>query len=489
MNVETKQEAYLVIDIGTGNVRVALARPDGQILAVERDNMPYHKDSAYPESIYFEPNTLWELITGLARKALAQVPGVQVKALTATSQREGIVLIGHQGQSLLGLPNIDHRGREWEGILADKSQVYALTGRFPTSLFSALKLVGVREGRPELWEQVATFLSISDWAQYMLSGVARYEHSQASETLLYDVAQKRWSPELCFQFELRETLLPELAAAGTLLGPVSAGAAAAFGIAADALVVVGGADTQLAVGGTQPELDDVVIVSGTTTPLIKLTAGYLIDQQERSWTNRHTDENSFVLETNAGVTGLNYQRLKEIFYPNEDYEVIEQELAALPPLDCVASLGSLVADEKAPVTRGGFIFPAPVSHLLSRGHFVQATLWDIACSIRENYATLCEIHAHGPAYVWACGGGFQSPLLRQLVANLLGKEVRIRDNYRQASVVGGVLLCNQALGLEALPAGPFTAVAPQNSGQGQQHYQEWKKARSTFKQHCLEKVL
>ena len=42
-----------------------------------------------------------------------------------------------------------------------------------------------------------------------------------------------------------------------------------------------------------------------------------------------------MFEANAGVTGLNYQRLKKIFYPNESYEVIEQELVSVqkqPPM-------------------------------------------------------------------------------------------------------------------------------------------------------------
>ena len=72
-------------------------------------------------------------------------------------------------------------------MINDKSEVYQLTGRYPTSLFSALKIVGIKHRRPEIWKEFATFLSISDWVEYKLSGVLHYEHSQASETLLYDV--------------------------------------------------------------------------------------------------------------------------------------------------------------------------------------------------------------------------------------------------------------------------------------------------------------
>src|SRR5699024_3421632 len=133
---------------------------------------------------------------------------------------EGIVLLDKKGNSLIGLPNHDHRGRQWEEAVRNKDRIYELTGRYPTSLFSALKLKGIEKERPEIWKHTATFLSISDWAQYKLSGVAGYEHSQASETQLYSVKGKCWSEELADNFGLAINHLPQLTTAGTVLGTV-----------------------------------------------------------------------------------------------------------------------------------------------------------------------------------------------------------------------------------------------------------------------------
>lgn len=478
----TDQKGYLIIDVGTGNVRVAVAESTGKILGIATSDLQNIKDELYPESLYFDPEQLWDQIQELARESLSQAPGLTIQAISATSQREGIVMLGKNGESLIGLPNIDHRGRQWEHLLTDKDQVYQLTGRFPTSLFSAFKLIGIQYKRPELWANFSTFLSISDWVEYKMSGVVHYEHSQASETLLYDVAEKRWSAQLCNLLGISFDKLALLTPSGTILGPVLAEQAEAIGISTASKVIVGGADTQLAVISTEPSVDDIVIVSGTTTPIIKLTASYVTDQLQRTWTNRHTDQHSFILETNAGVTGLNYQRLKEIFYPTEGYDVIERELANLKDFQCVASLGSLLADEKFPLTKGGFIFDAPVSHRLTRADFVWATLWDIACSINENYKSLLEVTSHKPDYIWACGGGVQSPLLRQFLANLLGKKIIINVNYRQASVIGAVYICNSALGLEQQHAPVLEETTPEKIDHYQQRYDQWKAARSAFRQ-------
>ncbi|MGN0003138.1 MAG: FGGY-family carbohydrate kinase [Sphingobacterium composti] len=476
------KQAHLIVDIGTGNARVGVVGIDGEILSIKRENVHYITDTNYEESIYFEPNELWTQINNLSKEALSESGDITIKAITATSQREGIVVIDKKGNSLLGMPNIDHRGRKWEKDLQDKELVYELSGRYPTSLFSAFKLVGLREVYPDLFEQVACVMSISDWIQFKFSGVTCYEHSQASETLLYDVEKKSWSAVLPSLFQLSASILPEVKDSGTILGSILANIAEEYGIDKAAVVVVGGGDTQLAIRSMEPSANDVVIVSGTTTPIIKIVKDYEKDDDQRTWTSRHVDKESFILEANAGVTGLNYQRLKEIFYPNEGYDVIEKELKDTTYFQCVASLGSLIADEEEPVIKGGFIFNAPVSHQLTRGSFVFSILWDIACSIYENYKFLCDVSAHKESYIWACGGGVESRALRQYLANLLGKSIRIRDTFRQASVLGGAFICNDALHLENKTPEILEETFPQDRDTFERLYLEWKNARKTFKQ-------
>jgi autoinducer 2 (AI-2) kinase len=482
-----EREGYIIIDIGTGNVRVAITGTNGEVLCVERDDILYEKDENYTNALYFNPDKLWSRIIVLTKNVLHQVPDVAIKAITALSQREGVVLLGPNGESLIGFPNIDHRGQKWENIVEDKSHVYRLTGRYPTSLFSAMKLVGLREVQPDLYSKVTTMVSISDWAQYQLSDIAGYEHSQASETQLYDVANKSWSAELYSVFGISENILPELHSSGTILGKILPNYAAILDISPEVDIIVGGADTQLAIKSTQPSVEDVVIVAGTTTPIVKIIEKYIIDEKERSWTNRYIDKSSFVLETNAGVTGLNYQRLKDIFYPNESYETIEEELLAIDKPDCVASLGSLVADEKTPLTRGGFVFNVPVAQQLSRACFVQATLWDIACCIKENYESLCDVDEHTLDYVWACGGGMQSRTLQQYIANLINKKVQVRHGFQQSSVVGGALICNEAFGIKNQTETSVEVIHPQE-GNFDSLYKKWKNVREEFKGH-LEKEI
>lgn len=475
------REVFIIIDIGTGNVRVAATSTDGQVLAVESDIMHYERDAEYEDAQSFDPNRLWNQIIDLTTNVLKRIPRAEVKAITASSQREGVVLMDDEGRSLIGLPNIDHRGRKWENTISDKDMVYQMTGRYPTSLFSAFKLIGIKKKRPDIHADFSQVLSISDWAQYKLCGISGYEHSQASETLLYDVEKKEWSKKLCSIFGIEENVLPKLHSSGRILGKILPQYSEKFNLSPQTVIVVGGADTQLAVNSTMPEINDIIIVSGTTTPIVQITKKYITDTKKRTWTNRHVEDDMFILETNAGVTGLNYQRLKEIFYPNESYELIEEELAKTTPSQCIASLGSLVAEENSPLLKGGFVFDTPVSNQLTRAAFVWATLWDIACCIKENFESLCDVIVYESDYVWACGGGVQSRTLRQFISNLIGKKVLVRKAFRQSSVVGAAFICNKALKGRENKADEVEEVCPQDHDYYHSLYLEWKEIRTGFK--------
>ena len=101
-----KKDAYLVVDIGTGNVRVVVVNPYGEILGVATGDIVYHRDNLYPDSIYFDPELLWQQLKELGARALKQAGDVLIKAITTTSQREGsyqILTIGvGNGNILLG---------------------------------------------------------------------------------------------------------------------------------------------------------------------------------------------------------------------------------------------------------------------------------------------------------------------------------------------------------------------------------------------------
>lgn len=472
------EKGYLIVDIGTGNARVAIVSTAGKIISIQTTDVPYQKDSRYPDAVSFDPEKVVLDIQHLIEKTVSESPNIKIEAVLSTSQREGIVLIDEHGNALTGLPNIDNRGKEWESEITNFKAIYEKTGRWPTTVFSALKLRGLKDGQPDLWERIATFTSISDWIGYKFTDQLGYENSQASETLLFDVRNNQWSKELCDLFGVDFNWLPTIRKSGTILGYVSKKASQLFTIKEGIPFIVGGADTQLAVKEAQPEIDDIVLVSGTTTPIVKVVSDYLVDDESRCWVNRHVNEKEYIIETNAGVSGLNYQRLKKVFFPDKTYEEIEKEVLALEDPKTIASFGTFVFDKQLPLEKGGFYMDAPAHHELTAADFVFGIIFDIACSIKYNFDVLLDISPSSTDYVLACGGGFKGTVLPQMLADLLCRRIIIKEGYDQASIMGGVIICNETLGVENKVKESIKTFKPTGNLHYHKLYEKWHHFRS-----------
>jgi autoinducer-2 kinase len=469
------QKGYLIIDIGTGNTRVGITSIEGELLALETMTTVYFKEHDFPDSNSFDPKSLLEGIIRLAKKVRKKLPEeFEILAVLSTSQREGIVLLDANGESIIGLPNIDNRGLEWEKEAAPVyNEVYRLTGRWPVTIFSALKLCGVRERQPHIWNQIAAFTSISDWIGYELTGHLVYEPSQASETLLYNVEKGEWSEELCNIFSINSSWLPEIQKSGSVLGGIKSEYIENLGLTDKTVFIVGGADTQLAVKATDPEIDDIVIVSGTTTPITKVVDHYFVDNQARCWINRNINESEYIIETNAGVSGLNYQRLKNVFFPDKEYSEMEEEVLKLNNPTTISSFGTLIFDRNLPLANGGFKMNAPIHQDLTAADFVFGILFDIASSIKYNFDVQEDISGKSKSYVLGCGGGFQGKVLPQLLADLTEKEIIIKENYNQASIHGGTMICNNALGINNSPKRVIKTFKARDNNHYRELYKEW----------------
>lgn len=96
---------------------------------------------------------------------------------------------------------------------------------------------------------------LGDWILTKLSGVFVTDPSLGSSSGMFELAHRDWSDRVLEICGLDRSVFPELVEPGTVVGSVTARAAAETGLREGTPVVVGGADTQLAllgIGVTQP---------------------------------------------------------------------------------------------------------------------------------------------------------------------------------------------------------------------------------------------
>ena len=112
----------------------------------------------------------------------------------------------------------------------------ALTG------FTAPKLLWVRKHEPRNWDQVRQVLLPKDYVRYRLTGTYATEVSDASGTLLLDVANRRWSKELLGKLQIDPALLPPCYESAEVSARVSELGSKATGLPTGTPVVGGGGD-------------------------------------------------------------------------------------------------------------------------------------------------------------------------------------------------------------------------------------------------------
>src|SRR5205085_3381683 len=103
-------------------------------------------------------------------------------------------------------------------------------------------MIWVRECEPQLWREVHAVLLPKDYVRLRLSGDKATDVADASGTLLFDVAQRKWSEEMLSATEIDEALLPRVYESPDVTGVVSHAGAAATGLRAGTPVVAGGGD-------------------------------------------------------------------------------------------------------------------------------------------------------------------------------------------------------------------------------------------------------
>ena len=76
-------------------------------------------------------------------------------------------------------------------------RLIALTGNRALTGFTAPKLLWLRTHEPDVYARIRHILLPKDYVRFKLTGERTIDAADASGTLLFDVARRRWSDEVC----------------------------------------------------------------------------------------------------------------------------------------------------------------------------------------------------------------------------------------------------------------------------------------------------
>lgn len=455
---------FLTIDAGTGSGRAVLFDTGGNQIAVGQEEWTHHSEAGVANSMNFDTAANWELICRCIRQAVAHagIDPKDIKAVTATSMREGIVLYDADKRELFAVANVDARAdaevaelkREFPSY---EKEFYDLSGQ--TFALGALpRLLWVKKHKPDIYEKSCHINMISDWVLTKLSGEIATDPSNGGTTGIFSLAKRTWEPEMARKVGLKDDIFPPVAEPGAVLGTVTQKAAEATGLNSDTAVVMGGGDVQLGSAGLGVvKKDDAAVLGGTFWQQIvniDSTQGHP-DMELRI--NPHVIPGLNQAEGITFFSGLVMRWFRDVFCEQEKIEAARRGIDPYALLESMAREVPVGANGILPIFSdemhyGRWYHAAPSLLNLSLDPALSSKA-AIFRSLEENAAIVSALNLEKIAaftgvesdrLVFA-GGASKGELWCQILADVTGKEVKV-PRVTEATALGGAFACGVATG-------------------------------------------
>ncbi len=403
------------LDVGTTGVKALAISPAGEVLGSAEEG--YALSTPQPGWAEQDPDD-W---LRASEAALARL-GVDEPLVGFSGQMHGLVCLDEAGQVLRPaiLWNDQRTAVECAEIeeRVGLERLIALTGNRALTGFTAPKLLWLRRHEPETYERISRIVLPKDYVRLRLTGEWAIDAADASGTLLFDVAGRRWSDEVLAALELPHEWLP----------PVS-----------ESTEVAGAGDQQAAavgVGVVEPGVVSVVL--GTSGVVLASLPAYAHDALARVHAFCHaapeTWEAMGVMLNAAG----SLRWFRDAFAPGVGFDELVAEAASASGADDVTFLPYLQGERTPhadPDARGAFV---GLSLQHDRGALVRAVLEGVAFGLRDSLELLRELGV-SPTHGRASGGGARSRLWLGIVASVLGLPLELTA-VDEGSAYGAALL-------------------------------------------------
>ena len=445
------------IDVGTGGTRAVVIDERGHVTGSATCE---HEPFASPQPAWAEqePRDWWRACGTAVRQVLSQdnIRADEIRAVGLTGQMHGSVLLDEADEVVRpALIWCDQRTDEQCRSLTERvgtARLIELTSNPAITGFTLPKLRWVIEREPENWSRVRSVLLPKDYVRLRLTGNRATDVADASGTLLFNVAGRRWSKEMLQAAEIDERLLPEVFESPAITGRVSVDGASATGLKAGTPVVAGAGDQAagaVGMGIVQPGMVSATI--GTSGVVFAATAQPSLDPKGRIHTFCHAIPGRWHVMGVTQAAGLSLRWFRDRFGAGEDdgrdpYERLSAEATTAPAGSEGALWAPYLMGERTPhldAHARAALVGLTASH--TRAHVIRAILEGVAFSLRDTLTIFDEIGVPVRA-IRLGGGGARSLLWRRIQASVYGHTVEIVE-AEEGGAYGAALLAGVGCGV------------------------------------------
>ena len=445
----------MAFDAGTTSNRCILFDIQGRIMSVAQKEFRQY----YPKPGWVEHDAgeIWSTQIEVAREAMANIhaTAADIAAIGITNQRETVVVWDRESGEPVTRAIVWQCRRTSE--YADKLRedgytdlIREKTGLIPDAYFSATKLRWILENVPGARERAEKgdllFGTIDTWLMWKLSGGAVHatDYSNASRTMLYNIRELRWDPEILSIMDIPESMLPEVKSSSGLFGyadPQILGAP---------IPIAGAAGDQQAAlfGQTCFEKGEVKNTYGTGCFMLMNTGETPV-----------FSENGLVTTIAWGLDGkVNYALEGSIFVAGAALQWLRDEMGLIDSAPDSEYLAKKVKD-----TNGCYVVPAftglgaPHWDQYARGtivgltrgcnryHIIRATLDSLAYQVNDVLKSMRADSGLPVPSLKVDGGASANNYLMQMQADIIDAPV-LRPSCVETTAMGAAYLAGLAVG-------------------------------------------
>ena len=449
--------SVLAVDAGTTGVTALVVGDDARVLSRGYEEFPQH----FPQPGWVEhtPEEFWQAALAACTTALAAAESTPT-CLGITNQRETAVLWDRE---TLRAPRRaivwqDRRTAALCQRLRDQGhedRVSELTGLRLDPYFTGTKLTWLSEEDPDTWAGVREGrVAVGTVDSYLIARMTGgrlhvTDASNASRTLLFDIAAGSWSDELSELLGVPLSALPEVVPSYGVIGRTDPSSFVGLdlpiaGIAGDQQAALFGqacydvGDTKCTYGTGS------FVLTNTGDRLVRSDAGLLTTV---AWLTPD-GELVYALEGSIFVTGAAIQWLRDglqILGSAPESEAVAQTVPDTGGVVFVPALTGLGAPDWDPAARGALL---GITRGTTRAHVVRATLEAIAFEVGDVVDTMTSDagEASGRAALKVDGGASANDLLCQLQADRLQAPVE-RPEIQETTGLGAAFLAGLGTGV------------------------------------------
>lgn len=473
------ERLVLAVDLGTSGCKCALIGLDGRVQAWAFRPVPLHLVGEH--GVEQDAEDWWQAFLGAAQELLAgdAQRRRQVVAVCCSASGECTVPVDREGRTLArAMLWLDMRGAESIRRRA-RSGGMNIQGYGPLKLARWLRLTGgapslsgkdsaghitwLRDHNKALFERTHKFLNTLDFMNLRLTGRFCSTYDSALTTWVTDnrdLARVRYDAGLLRILELDSEKLPELVPSTTIIGCLRPDVANALGVAPTTQVVAGAVDNSAAAIGAGTVRDGQLhLYLGTS-----------------SWLGAHIPEkrthlSAFIASVpcaqkdrylamamqSAACSNLNMLRDRILFHADElsredrqpdVYPLLDRIADRVPPGARGLIYLPWLQGERTPVDdrhlRAG-LFNLSLEH--TREDMIRAFLEGVALNTRWMLEPmLAFIGSRKGETVTVVGGGGQSAVWCQMIADVTGMVIRQPQMPIQANALGAAFIAGVGLG-------------------------------------------